>query len=59
MNKSFLIVGVSFAGIVLLSTVDADGTIATSQQEVALSGEREKISKVFHAGKNKLELSDL
>jgi hypothetical protein len=38
-KKSLLIVGVSFAGIVLLSTVDADGTIATSQQEVALSGE--------------------
>jgi hypothetical protein len=37
----------------VLSTVDADGTITSSQQEVALSGEREKISKVFHAGENR------
>lgn len=51
--ESVLILCLSFGGIILLSTVDADGTIATSQQEVALSGEREKISKVFHAGENR------
>lgn len=39
-------------GIILLTTVDADGTVTTSQQGVALSDEKEKISSVLNTGKD-------
>ena len=48
-NESFCTVG-----SILLSTVDADGTVTTSQQGVALSDEKEKISSVLNTGNDKL-----